>query len=324
MLLELARKPVIAAFAFCAFLLFTWTVFTGSRSLPGRKISSLALSASGRWLAAGTAQGKITVWDRTRPDAPRQIAFPHGTLNDLRFSPDERLLAIASADLGIYSSGESASVQMVRSDRANYGSARFSGDGQTLLVVTAASRIETIDAHTGALRREICCSSIYGEAAFAPDGRTIISAGHWPSLWDAASGQLIARLTGNREFLTFRPIAFDVGRDAILMGSQDGRVYSWDVRSGKRLAVSPAQRDYVDTLAVSASGWVVFAGFGTSVQLWNPKTGERRSLVSALPTSNLVLTPDGASIIFGTANGTIETWSLIMEKRVRAMGVPGL
>jgi WD40 repeat protein len=253
-----------------------------------------------------------------------QIALPRGSLNDLQFSPDEQELAIASEDLAIYAPSEPAVPRLLRSDRRNYGSARFSLDGQNLLVITGAGLIETIDARSGTSRLKVCCSSIYGEAVFTPDAQAIANAGHWPRLWDAHTGQLIGRLTAKREFFAFRPIAFDVGRDAILMGSQDGRVYVWDLKKAQLIAVSPPQPAYVDTLAVSTNGWVIFAGFGTEVQLWNPDTRQRRSLPASRPASNLVLGPDGNSIIFGTAHGTIEFWDVRTEKRLRAMKIPGV
>jgi WD40 repeat protein len=59
------------------------------------------------------------------------------------------------------------------------------------------------------------------------------------------------------------------------------------------------------------------------MQLWNPDTGQRRSLPTARPTSNLGLGPDGASIIFGTADGNIEFWDVRTEQRLRAMKIPG-
>ena len=321
--MAIARKPVFVAVSLCAVFLCAWVVFIGSRDPPvGRRVSHIALSSTGRWLAAGTGQGRITVWDQTRPDAPKQIAFPRGTLNDLQFSPDERVLAIASKDLGIYAPAESAAPRLLRSDHENYGSARFSRDGQTVLVVTGAGLIETIDRRSGALRLKVCCSSIYGEAIFTPDGQTIANAGHWPGLWDARSGRPIGKLTASREFFTFGPIAFDARRDAILMGSQDGRVYAWDLKTRQRISASPAQPSYVDTLVISGNGWAIFAGFGKDMQFWNPDTGQRRSLPAARPTSNLVLGPDGASIIFGTADGNIEFWDLRTEQCVRAMKVP--
>jgi WD40 repeat protein len=154
-------------------------------------------------------------------------------------------------------------------------------------------------------------------------GKTIANAGHWPGLWDARSGRLIGRLTANRESYAFRPIAFDASRDAILMGSQDGRVYAWNLKTRQRIEVSPPQSAYVDTLALSSKGWVIFAGFGKDVQLWNPDTGQRRSFLAARPTSNLVLGPDGTLIIFGTAGGAIESWELETEQRLRSIKIPG-
>lgn len=323
-MVEIARKPIFVAVSSCAVFLFAWIVFIGSKSPPiDRRVTSVALSSTGRWLAAGTGQGGITVWDQTRPDAPKQIAFPRGSLNDVQFSPDEHVLAIASEDLGVYAPAESAAPRLLRSDHENYGSARFSRDGQTLLVITGAGVIETIDAHSGALRLKVCCSAIYGEAVFTPDGQAIANAGHWPGLWDARSGRLIGRLTANRELATLRPIAFDASRDAILMGSQDGRVYAWDLKTRQRIAVSPPQPAYVDTLAISTNGWAIFAGFGKDVQLWNPDTGQRWLLSAARPTSNLVLGPDGTSIVFGTADGAIEFWDVTKKQRLRAMKIPG-
>lgn len=326
MTVRITRNPVLVAVSLGAMFLCTWIVLIGAKDPPvDRRVSNVALSASGRWLAAGTPQGKITVWDQTRPDAPQQVASPHGSLNGLHFSPDEHELAIASKDLGIYTPATSAAPRLLRADHANYGSARYSQNGQDLLVIAGNAGIETIDAQSGVVRLKMCCSSIYGEAVFTPDGQEIANAGHWPGLWDARSGRLVAPLTANREISTFRPITFDASRDAILMGSQDGRVYAWDLKTKRRIAVSAPQPAYVDTIAVSTNGWIIFAGFGRDVQLWNPDTGQRRSLpAAARPTSNMVLGPDGTSIIFGTASSTIEYWDVSTEQRLRSMRIPGL
>jgi WD40 repeat protein len=325
MKVTIARNPVVVAVSLCAVLLCFWIVFVGSKNPPvDRRVSNLALSASGRWLAAGTAQGKITVWDQGRPDVTKQIEFPHGSLNDVDFSLDEHLLAVASEDLGIYAPAESATPRLLRSDHVNYGSVRFSLDSQNLLVTTGTGVIEAIDAHSGAVRLKVCCSSIGGDAVFTPDGQEIVNAGHWPRLWDARSGRLVAPLTADREIYALRSITFDASRDAILMGSQDGRVYAWDLKTKQRIAVSPPQPAYVDTIAVATNGWILFAGFGREMQLWNPDTGQRRSLPRARPTSNLVLGRDGTSIIFGTADGTIEYWDVGTEQRLRSVRIPGL
>lgn len=282
-----------------------------------RRISNVALSKDGKWLAAGTSQGLITIWNQ---GAARRVNFPRGALNDLQFSPDGRLLAIAGRDLGLYDLAGSAAPRLLRSDGLNYGTSRFSEDGQTILVITGTGAIEILDARSGATRLTICCSTIYGEVTFTPDGQNIASAGHWPELWDARSGQLVARFTKEREISTFRPIAFDGALNAIFMGSQDGRVHAWNLTTREALAVSPALPDYVDTIAVLSGGWVAYGSFGKALRLWNARTGQQRSLPGARPCSNLLSGRDGASILFGTEAGEIEFWDWEHGKRLSGAG----
>ena len=301
-------KAVMIALSWAAISACVWIFCPAPRNRPiDRRISNVAWSGTGGWIAAGTAHGPITISNGRPGTATWQVNLRGGPLNDLQFSPDERLLAIAGKDLGLYSLDQSAAPRFLRSDGRNYGTVRFSHDGQTVLVVTGAGTIELLDARSGATRLNICCSTVYGEAAFTPDERSIANAGHWPGLWDSRSGQLIARLTKDRQFHAFGPIAFDQARGTILMGSQDGRVYCWDLTTWQLTALSPAHSEYVNTIVVSSTGLVAYAGFGGTVRLWNPRTGQERSLTAAHPTSNLVLGPDGASIVFGTADGELLT-----------------
>jgi WD40 repeat protein len=321
---ETPRRALLVAFSLSVMFVSGWITFVHSQSPPiERRVSNVALSATGRWLASGTPRGRITIWDQRGGAPPRQFDFPHGPLNDLRFSPDEHLLAIASKDLGIYAPERPAAPQLVRSDEKNYGTVRFSPDGQFLLVITGTGVIETIDIRSGGARLKVCCSSIYGEVAFTPDGHAIANAGHWPRVWDARSGELVGQLTRSRQFYTFGPIAFDAGRGTILMGSQDGRVYAWKLSTRQLVGMSAPQSPYVQALAVSMTGWVAYAGFGNIVRLWNPLSGQQRTLAAARPTSSIILGPGGTSIIFGTADGRIESWDTETGQRLSAMRTPG-
>jgi WD40 repeat protein len=319
---ETPRGTIWAALALSVLSLCIWLAFATSRTGPiDRTVSSISLSKTGRWLAGGTAQGRIMIWDLADGTVPRQIEFRHGPLNDLQFSPDEAVLAIGGRDLATYDFERSAVLRMLRSDDRNYGTVRFTRDGQAVLVIVGNGEIETLDAHSGATRLRMCCSSIYGEVTFTPDGKAIANAGHWPSLWDARSGKLLGHLTENRQFFTFRSVAFDGARSTILMGSQDGRVYVWDLTTRHLAAISPAQPEYVDTLAVSSTGSIVYAGFGKTLRIWNPQTGRQRSWPAA-PASDLIVGPDGTSIIFGTADGGIEFWDVETGHCFRTIKMP--
>ena len=302
------NKTVVIAVSLAVVSACVWMFLPAPRNRPiDRRISNVASSPTGAWIAAGTAQGPVRI-SNGRPGAARWfIPLRRGPLNDLQFSPDERLLAVAGKDLVLNPLKQPAAPRRLRSDGRNYGTVRFSRDGETVLAVAGAGTIELLDARSGATRLTICCSTVYGEVAFTPDERSIVNAGHWPGLWDSRSGQLIARLTKDRQFHAFGPIAFDQPHGAVLMGSQDGRVYCWDLTTRQLIAMSPAHAEYVNTIAISSTGLVAYAGFGGPVRLWNPRSGEERSLTAAHPTSNLALGPNGASIMFGTAEGELVT-----------------
>ena len=308
-------RPAVFAVAFglsvAGFVL--WRA-AGQHGEADHRIVSIAMSFSGRWIAAGMRTGSITGLNRDHPGLLRRIHADSGELNDLQFSPDERFLAIANRKLTVHSLQDLRQSHSLRSDDHNYGTVRFSSDGSRLLTITGLATIEVLDSGSGELQLKICCSTIYGEAAFSPDGSMIVTAGHWPALRNFRSGNLLRRLTGDREFQTFRPIAFDVVRGWILMGSQDGRVYAWDLQTGERTATSRGQAGYVDTIAVLRdSPWVAYSSLGGPVRLWNPDNGMER-LLGPKTTSNLVAGTQPNSVLFGTDAGFVELWNISEDR----------
>lgn len=70
-----------------------WASETGE-SIYGHRVSSLALSADGRYLTAGTGpEGEVYVWDLNGDGPPRVLQHGHGTIIIVAFSPDSRKVA---------------------------------------------------------------------------------------------------------------------------------------------------------------------------------------------------------------------------------------
>jgi WD40 repeat protein len=81
---ETPRGTVLTALALSAISLYVWPVFIGSRNRPiERRISNVALSRTGKWLAAGTSQGKIMVWDQASGAAAREAGVDRKTFYSL-------------------------------------------------------------------------------------------------------------------------------------------------------------------------------------------------------------------------------------------------
>jgi WD40 repeat protein len=295
------------------FLLGLVCVLTLSRSpKPDRVITCVAISHSGRWLAAGTCCGPIMICGQTQFASCRTVTVGHRVLNDLQFSPDGRFLAIADEGIQFVAIDQSERSFALRSDGRNYGTVRFNSAGTELLTITGQSEIQVINLESRATVRTICCSSIYGEIAFGPNGALIFNAGHWPRVWEK-SGRLVASLTADRQDPTFGPIAIDEARRSVFMGSQDGRVYAWDLRHYNLSTRSNPHNEFVHTIALVARSRgheIAYAGFGTAVRLWNPENGKESELSDLKPSSNLIALTDAHSLLFGTSKGTVEIWDV--------------
>jgi FOG: WD40 repeat len=323
--MELGRTPSIAgaisALVACA-ALFGWSLWSGRR--PGTEdftIVRVAVGRSGSWLAAGTAAGRVAVWRLGGAPRPIQIRNDNGVLNDLQFSPDERWLAIANRGLTLFPLDNLNAPLVLCKDDKNYGAVSFSPDGKTILTITGSGIVELLNANRGGIVTSVCCSTIGGAVAFSPDGLFFLNAGHVPRQWEVRSGKLVTRLTREREFMLLGPIAFR--DDAVLMGSQDGGIRVWDLRTHQSIGSSPRSSDWVDTIAVQErTGLVVYAGFGKTLRVWNPETDLRYSVMGVQPASNVDFSSPDGPLVVGRANGTVEFWDVQRGERQAVLPFP--
>jgi WD40 repeat protein len=103
-----------------------------------RAFYSVALSGSGRWLAVGTQDNAVHVWDL---DAKKRITTLHGHIQgvwNLSFSPDGRTLASSSGDSVVL--WNVATWQELMSTVEPCHGLQFSPDGRYLASLSQGSR----------------------------------------------------------------------------------------------------------------------------------------------------------------------------------------
>jgi len=275
-----------------------------------RRVSQVAISPSGNWYAAGSIEGRYAVWPRANPDQAQHFHIANATPRALAFSPDEKYLMIAhSSGLTVQTVQEMRSPRSLRSG-AGFRSVTFPPRGKHALTVTNNGLAEWWDPESGEGSTPDCCPAPEGVLAYIRNGEVIAASGLEPVLWDAHSKKPMARLAGDGAPAGFGPVAFDAIREWILMGSRDGRVYAWDAESKSLRAKSPEPAGSVESVAaLKDSPWIAFAKTSAPLHLWNPDTGEMRSL-DALPYSNVVAGPQAASVLFGNYAGSVELWNV--------------
>jgi WD40 repeat protein/serine/threonine protein kinase len=202
---------------------------------PDRRITTLAFSHDGVWLAAGGDEGTILLWSPGRAAAvgqPRRLLrnrLHPAYVTALAFSHNGRTLA--SGDEGhavqLWDLSGDALLELLKGHNALVRSVAFSADDRTLVSGSYDQTIKLWDVSGDqfGLSRQRHGDRIHA-LGFSPDGRWLASASadRTVRLWEAATGQPGPHLRGPASPL--QAVAFS--RAGLLAaGGEDGRLYLW-------------------------------------------------------------------------------------------------
>jgi WD40 repeat protein len=206
-------------------------------------VFSLAFSPASEWLAAGTEDKQIHVFDVSRNEVVRTMIGHIQIVKGLAFSPDGKILASASLDKTI-----------------------------KLWDISTGNEIRTLSGHSGGVT----------SVAFSPDGLTLASSS-WDTsvmIWDVHSGNALQKLSGHADKVN--AVAFSPDGRFLASASDDGTVRLWDPQTGKLIRPLPEVNASVESVAFSPDGKLLASGairnfhsrashYG-GVRIWNLET----------------------------------------------------
>ncbi|MEE2935074.1 MAG: protein kinase [Planctomycetota bacterium] len=163
------------------------------------------------------------------------------------------------------------------------------------------------------------------EACFSADGRFVATASRSLKVWDAATGQALAKLESERPITTvqFSPVVIAESQYVLATGDLDGnvRLWNWDESSGKVVEIrqlSNAATDDNGTFAVrrvrfsSTGERLVAVGDRGMIHLWDTADWSDRVDFSA-PKVNYTcaaFSADGSILAVGAEDKIVRTWML--------------
>jgi WD40 repeat protein len=265
---------------------FSATIHLTVSTLSGHTnwVRSVAFSPNGQFLASGSWDTTIKLWDVAGGREVRTLTGHTDWVNSVAFSPNGQLLASGSDDKTI-----------------------------KLWDVAGGREVRTLSGHTYWVL----------SVAFSPDGRLLASGscGKFDShgtciqgevkLWDVTSGRETRTLSGHTDWVN--SVAFSPNGQFLASGSDDKTIKLWDVATGSLVRTLAGHSSIVTSVAFSPNGQFLASGsWDTTIKLWKVTNGmEVRTLTGHTGwVLSVSFSPDGRLLASGSGDKTIKLWDI--------------
>jgi len=262
----------------------------------------------------------------TLRQCPRLVKlwFHEGAVSRVRFAPDGRMLAGASADgLVIVQGCESAgSAAMSLPHPRAVADFDFSPDGKRIATACEDGRARVWSASTGRLLLPpLEHSGPVRCIAFHPNGKTVASAGDdgLLRLWNVSDGRLQGPAMPHGA--PIRGMALNRAGDRIATAGENGEARLWNVDAGVMAAPALKHNGAVFHVAFSPDGdKIATAGADRTACVWNARTGERiRVFRHRLDVLCAVFSPDGRFLATAGDDPVACLWNLADDGRIASI-----
>ncbi len=251
----------------------------------------LAFSPDGRRLAVAVSDGTVRLYDLAagQERGPRLIPGPVGPP--------------AGADGAVEGRSREVACLAFSPDGTILAGGDFRQDSSLVDIhlwdVASGRTLRRIPAHRGSVHA----------LSFAPDGRTLASAGTEPviGLWDVATGRELFATSGHRSAV--RSLAVSPADGTIFTGGDDGTVRYWDPSSGRESGLTARLDGPVGALAIGPDGRTLLVVGPMAVEarpvdcisLWSVPGRRLIRRLAPIRGDNLfyaAYSPDGRSVAF--------------------------
>jgi serine/threonine protein kinase len=295
-----------------------WAHRVSQRRHSGKGLGlTVAFSPNGRWIASGSHEGPVTVWE-VKTGKQMATMQTEGGVSSAGFSPAGNLIVTGGDSTRVWDTVTGKEVALLQHNGYVFN-ATFSPCGN--LVVTAGKdhTVRIWEAATGRAVSRMDCDDTVVRAVFSPDGKWIGSGSndHQVRVWAAPPRHHAKPVAIMRHNDAVHDIAFSPDGKWVVSSSGDQTACVWDSLTGRELS-RIQHTDRAWCVAFSPDGSRVVSGdWHGTIKVWEAATAK---LIAAMQHNDAVLdvaySPDGKWVLSGSTDRTARVWDAASGKEV--------
>lgn len=282
---------------------------------PLAPATAVVFSPDGKLLAAGSF-GQVVVWDLEKAAPAKILTNVLGMVNDLRFDPSGKLLAVAGGqpsargEVRLFRTSDWETVHVLRGHDDVVFSCEFRPGHDQLATAGFDHHVKLWDVRTGKELRTIGNHSDFVYAlAFSPDGKRLASAGkdRIVQLNDVETGKSVFTFSGMNEDVM--AVAFHPDGKSLVSSGFESTLWLWDPATGEKVRNQAGHGVAVHELAFSKDGSMLLsAGADRTLRVWDGEAKPRRTITVGSSVYACAFSPDGKRVAAGSFDGIVRVY----------------
>ena len=297
-------------------------------------IWSVKFSPNGNWIASGSVDSTVKIWNKDSGKVILNIKQPYG-ITSIDFSPDGNYLATVSYDakVSVWKLPEGLLVKEFIGHIGTVWSVNFSPDGKAIASCGEDATIKLWNVETGQIVRTFQghTRNVW-DVKFSPDGNYLASGSFDKTvrIWNVRDGKLLHILANHTEAIV--AITFSPDGQKLVSTSDDRTIKLWNTNNWS-LIFSLKTPEHNQAADFSPNNKLLLTGGrdksalgeflqnifgdseynkGVSMRLWDAQTGQLLQTFSkhSNDVNDVSFSPDGKSIASVSSDKTIALWQL--------------